>query len=114
MSGGPGGRIILPLPGPSLHIPGVSRPSTFSSTLEPVGPPPPMLSAASSQTSQRLSPDSVQLTQLPSITAGGILIEKERTDLSPPKAPGAIDVRMMPGLERLAPLPTSASQSSQG
>jgi len=113
MSGGPGGRIILPLPVPSPHVPGVSRSSTSSSTFEPVGPPP-TLSTASSQTSQRLSPDTVQLTRLPSITAGGILIEEERTDHSPPKAPGAIDVGVMPGLERLAPLPTSPSQSSHG
>ncbi|KAK5260240.1 hypothetical protein LTR20_008903 [Exophiala xenobiotica] len=114
MSGGPGGRIILPLPVPSPHVPGVSRSSTSSSTFEP-GYVPPTLSTASSQTSQRLSPDStVQLARLPSITAGGILIEEERTDLSAPKAPGAIDVGVMPGLERLAPLPTSPSQSSHG
>lgn len=114
MSGGPGGRIILPLPVPSPHVPGVSRSSTSSSTFEP-GYVPPTLSTASSQTSQRLSPDStVQLARLPSITAGGILIEEERTDLSVPKAPGAIDVGVMPGLERLAPLPTSPSQSSHG
>ncbi|KIW43658.1 hypothetical protein, variant [Exophiala oligosperma] len=113
LSGAPGSRIILPLPVPSPHVPGASRSSTSSSTFEPAGPPA-TLSTASSQTSQRLSPDSNQLTRLPSITAGGILIEEERVaGFSPPKAPGA-DVTVMPGLERLAALPTSPSQSSHG
>ncbi|KIW11226.1 hypothetical protein PV08_10526 [Exophiala spinifera] len=113
ISGAPGGRIILPLPVPSPHVPGVSRSSTSSSTFEPAGPPA-TLSTASSQTSQRLSPDSNQLTRLPSITAGGILIEEERAaDFSPPKAPG-VDTSAMPGLERLVPLPTSPSHSPHG
>lgn len=118
-AGGPGSRIILPLPVPSPHVPSVSRSSTSSGTYEHVGPPPALtttLSTASSQASQRLSPDnSNQLTRLPSITAGGILIEEDGRDPSPPKVQALLDAGGIYLQDRLGPLPASpTSRSSFG
>ncbi|KAI1608600.1 hypothetical protein EDD36DRAFT_87599 [Exophiala viscosa] len=113
-SGGPGSRIILPLPVPSPHVPSVSRSSTSSGTYEHVGPPPTLtnalstLSTASSLGSQRMSPDnSTQITRLPSITAGGILIDEESNDHSLPKAQALLDAGVIYAQDRLGPLPAS-------
>ena len=114
MSGGPGGRIILPLPVPSPHVPSVSRSSTSSGTYDPVsapsvGPPP-------VQSSQRLSPDSLSATRLPSITPRGILIQEERRDHSPPVRHGSMDSPASYAQERLSIIaPTSpTSHTSHG
>jgi hypothetical protein len=105
MSGGSGGRIILPLPVPSPHVPSVSRSSTSSGTYDPitapsVGPPP-------IPTSQRLSPDSLSSTRLPSITPRGILIQEERRDPSPPTRHGSMDSPASFAPDRLGMVPTS-------
>lgn len=116
LTGDPGNRIILPLPVPSPHVPPVSRSSTSSGTYEPLpGPTVRPLPAAiggasvgaSIQPSQRLSPDSNAPTRLPSITAGGILIESEPKDRSPPLGQAPMDVVGSYGQDRMGLLPTS-------
>ncbi|EHY54479.1 hypothetical protein ABEF95_003172 [Exophiala dermatitidis] len=137
---GPGGRIILPLPVPSPHVPVVSRSSTSSGTFEvvpgttvgppPSVPPPPSLpsgtpaSSSNVSTSQRLSPDSIALTRLPSITSEGILLETGRApDLSPPPTgppPLLAQGQLVPdstgsyGPERLGSLQALPSHTSLG
>ncbi|KAK4942480.1 hypothetical protein LTR10_017776 [Elasticomyces elasticus] len=118
-SGGPASRIILPLPVPSPHVPSVSRSSTSSGTYEHVGPPPALnhalstLSTASSQQSQRMSPDNaIQLTRLPSITAGGILIGEESKDPVLPQAQALLDAGVIYAQERMGPLPASPTGRS--
>jgi hypothetical protein len=111
-----GSRIILPLPVPSPHVPSVSRSSTSSGTYEPVpgpavGPLPAAIGVAivgpNIPTSQRLSPDSNAATRLPSITPGGILIEGELRDRSPPMGQAPIDSAASYVQDRLGLLPTS-------
>ncbi|KIY02552.1 uncharacterized protein Z520_01017 [Fonsecaea multimorphosa CBS 102226] len=84
---GSGGRIILPLPVPSPHVPAASRSSTSSGTFDSVVPPPTIASTgpgSTVQTSSRLSPESNNSgTRLPSITAEGLLIETGLRDRSP-------------------------------
>lgn len=126
---GPGGRIILPLPVPSPHVPAVSRSSTSSGTYEPMSVPvsvpvpaviPPSIpggsagSLSSIPTPQRLSPDSNTLTRLPSITSDGILLETGRIDQSPPPPPlalvqGGSELTAIFGQDRLGAPPTSPS-----
>jgi hypothetical protein len=120
---GSGARIILPLPVPSMGtgasplVPTASRSSTSSGTFDSVA----ALgganasTAANIQPSQRLSPDSMTITRLPSITADGLLIEARARDRSPPTLARPLDLAGSYGQDRLGALPTSpTSNASQG
>ncbi|KIW28595.1 uncharacterized protein PV07_08247 [Cladophialophora immunda] len=116
---GSGGRIILPFPIPSPHVPAPSRSSTSSGTFDSVPPPPTIANTAPGstvQTSSRLSPDSNNSgTRLPSITAEGLLIETGLRDRSPTSLHRPVDPVGSYGQDRLGAPPTSpTSHTSVG